>query len=351
MTATSTMTIIDVEALTCFATDILAAGGFAPPHARQTAELLVWANARGIESHGVLRIPRYLEQVRSGQINGAAVPRIVSTFGAMAIMDGDHAPGAVAMNMAMDHALELAGRLAIGWCSTRNITHAGAVGYFAERAAARDCIGIVMTASIPLMTYQGSSAEAVSTNPLAIAAPGPKGTPAVILDMSTSAAALGKIMAAREAGRAIPTGWGIDADGADTTDPKAVKTLLPMAGAKGSGLSLMIEVLGSVLIANPIISTSLAGTGKASFNGVAIAIDIKAFGDVDTFHDGMAELGAAIKALPRARGVDEIYLPGERSARTGVKTAVSGVPIERATAGKLTRIARDLGVAIPSAML
>ena len=351
MSTNSTRKVVEIEALTRFVTCLLAAGGFTPSHARQTAELLVWANARGIDSHGVLRIPRYLESVQAGHINGKAVPRMLSGFGAMAILDGDHAPGAVAMNMAMDHAIELAKTLAIGWCSARDITHAGAVGYFAERAAARDCIGIVMTSSRPLMTYYGSSAEALSSNPLAIAAPGPKGTPAIILDMSTSAAALGKIMAAKEAGRSIPVGWGIDASGADTTDPKAVKTLLPMAGAKGSGLSLMIEVLGSVLIGNPIIATSLNQTGKASFNGVAIAIDIRAFGEVDVFHAGMAQLVTAIKALPTANGFDEIHLPGERSARAGSRAAVEGVLIESSTAAKLVQLARDLGVIVPPAMM
>ena len=99
------------------------------------------------------------------------------------------------------------------------------------------------------------------------------------LDMSTSAAALGKIMAAKKSGRAIPLGWGADATGADTTDPNAVKFLLPMAGAKGSGLSLMIEVLASVLVGNPLISSALTGNAKGAFNGLAMALNIDAFGD------------------------------------------------------------------------
>jgi ureidoglycolate dehydrogenase (NAD+) len=347
MTAATPKIRLSAAELTGFAEAILEAGGYAPPFARETADLLVWANARGIDSHGVLRIPRYLEMVREGQIKGNAEPHLVSSFGAMAIMEGDFAPGAAAMNLAMDRAVALARQHAIGWCSTRNITHAGAVGYFAEKAAARDCIGIVMTASKPLMTYYGSSAEALSTNPLAIAAPNPKGGHAIILDMSTSAAALGKIMAAKEAGRSIPVGWGIDAKGSDTTDPKAVRTLLPMAGAKGSGLSLMIEVLGSVLIGNPIITTSLNGTGKASFNGIAMAIDIRAFGDVGAFYDGMAELAAAIKALPPAAGAGEILLPGERGAKTGEQCKLHGVAIEAATARKLATLAVGLGVTVP----
>jgi ureidoglycolate dehydrogenase (NAD+) len=344
------MVAIAVLDLTTFAEALLAAGGFAPAQARQTAELLVWANARGIDSHGVLRIPRYLEMVREGTINARAEPRAVAGFGAMSVLEGDRAPGSVAMTMAMDRAVALSRQHAIGWCSARNITHAGAVGYFAEKAAAQDCIGIVMTASRPLMTYHGSATEALSTNPLAIAAPNPKGGHPIILDMSTSAAALGKIMAAKEAGRPIPVGWGIDAHGAGTTDPKAVKSLLPMAGAKGSGLSLMIEVLASVLVANPIISTALDGSGKAAFNGVAVAIDIRAFGNVAQFHDDVAKLAAAIKSLPTAEGVDEILLPGERGAIAGQRAAVEGVTLEAATAARLFALARSLGVAVPAAL-
>ncbi len=338
---------VAIGTLSAFAQSLLMAGGFQGAHAAQTADLLVWADARGIESHGVLRIPRYVEMVRLGLIDARAVPHVVSEFGAMSVLEGASAPGAAVMTTAMDRAIALARTHAIGWCSARNITHAGAVGYFAAKAAAADCIGIVMTASRPLMTYYGSSAEALSTNPLAIAAPNPKGGDPVILDMSTSAVALGKIMAAKAAGRSIPTGWAIDAEGVDTTDPNTVASLLPMAGPKGSGLSLMIEVLASVLVANPIISTALNKTGKAAFNGVAMALDIRAFGDVATFHEDMARLSAAIKSLPKAADVDVIRLPGERAAVAGRRSADDGIRLEVSTASKLVSLAKELGVAVP----
>ena len=111
-----------------------------------------------------------------------------------------------------------------------------------------------MTASKPLMIYHGSKAEGVSTNPIAIAAPTADADRPIVLDMSTAAVAAGRISAARDAGASIPLGWGIDRDGRDTTDPAAVKSVLPMAGPKGSGLSLLIEVLASVLVGNPIIA-------------------------------------------------------------------------------------------------
>ena len=341
---------VSTEDLLRLSESILSSAGYSPENARQTAELLVWANARGIDSHGVLRIPRYIEMVQTGQMNGRAEPFVSSAFGATSILEGSHAPGAAAMNMAIARAVDAARSYGIGWCSARNITHAGAVGYFAEKAAASDCIGIVMAASKPLMTYHGSRSEAVSTNPLAIAAPNPKGGHPVILDMSTSAVALGKIMVAKETGAAIPLGWGIDANGAETTDPKAVKSLLPMAGPKGSGLSLMIEILSSVLVGNPIISVALGGSSNTPFNGLALAINIAAFGNVGAFYEGMAALGAAIKALPLADGVDQIMLPGERGAEAGRGAAVQGIALEAATAAKLVKIAIGYGIEPPHSM-
>jgi len=338
---------IAVAELRAFGARILEAGGFAPSGAQQTADLLVWADARGVESHGVLRIPRYLEMVRQGLVNGRAEPRFVSGLGAISVLEGDNAPGAVGMNMAMARAIELAGTFGIGWCSARNVSHAGAVGYFAEAAARAGRIGIAMTASKPLMSYFGAKAEGVSTNPIAVAAPNAKGRRPILLDMSTSAAALGKIMAARNAGVPIPVGWGVDANGADTTDPKVVQFLLPMAGAKGSGLSLMIEVLASVLVGNPLIERALAGDPKGAFNGIAIAVNVEAFGDTAAFRNGIAELGAAIKALPRADGVEEILLPGERGYARAAQAEVNGIALSAATARSLVALAQGFRLPIP----
>jgi ureidoglycolate dehydrogenase (NAD+) len=342
---------IPAAALRAFAAELLVSGGFSPSDAAKTADLLVWANARGVASHGVMRIPRYIEMVELSLIKPDAKPHFASTFGATAVLEGGNAPGAVVMSMAMARATELAGKFGIGWCSARNITHAGAVGYFAEEAARSGRIGIAMTASKPLMSYYGAKAEGVSTNPLAIGVPNPLGGNPILLDMSTSAAALGKIMAAKEAGTSIPVGWGVDANGADTTDPKALKFLLPMAGPKGSGLSLMIEVLCSVLVGNPLIARALSGDGKGSFNGLAMSLSIEAFGDVDQFHRDIADLGNAIKALPKADGVSELLLPGERGYVQSAKTEATGIVLAAGTAASLVKTARARSVAVPEALM
>src|ERR1700712_1881027 len=339
--------IVDSGTLRSFSANLLQAGGFAPDHAAQTADLLVWANLRGADSHGVLRIPRYVEMVELGIINPKPELRFISEFGATAVLDADRAPGATAMIMAAEKAMALAPVHGIGWGPARNITHAGAVGSFAYQVTRAGLIGIGMTASKPLMIYAGSRAEGVSTNPMAIAAA--TGTPErpILLDMSTAAVALGKIMAARDAGKSIPPGWGVDANGADTTDPKQVKAVLPMAGPKGSGLSLMIEILSSLLVANPIISASLNGAEDAPFNGLVMAVDPRAFGERDAFIKAVDQLGEDIKGLPPVSENGEVYLPGERGFTELEKRTREGIPLTLGTLSRLVELATKQFIAVP----
>ena len=336
---------IGASTLRHFATDLLRAGGFTADQAAQTAEMLVWANLRGADSHGVLRIPRYVEMVELGLINPAAQPHQVSGKGAVNVIDAQQAPGAVGMNIAARTATELAGAHGIGWCAVRRISHAGAIGYYAHKVAQAGRVAIAMTASKPLMIYHGSRAEGVSTNPIAIAAPTSNPKRPLLLDMSTASVAIGKIMAAKDAGRPIPVGWAVDENGNETTDPRQVKAVLPMAGPKGSGLSLMIEVLASVLVANPLIAVALAGGGDPGGNGLVAALDPAAFGSNFTFE--VDRLHAAIKSLPLAVGSDTVYLPGERGFEEMERRSRTGIPLVPGTLSRLLALASKLNVVVP----
>jgi ureidoglycolate dehydrogenase (NAD+) len=339
------MTLYRAEDLQTYAAALLTGGGFAPVHAEQTARVLVWANARGADSHGVLRIPRYVEMVEQGKINPVATPEVKSSNGAVSILEAGGAPGASSMLGAMDEAVEIAGRLGIGWCSARNITHAGAIGYYTMQAARRGYVGIVMTASGPLMAYHGARVSGVSTNPVSIAVPA-AGNP-LLLDMSTSNVALGKIMAAKDAGTMVPEGWGIDKDGAASTDPQKIVTLTPLGGPKGSGLSLMIEILASVLVSNPVISEALSGR-SATMNGLALALNIQAFANADVFARQIAELVASIKGLPAASGTEAVLMPGERGFAMADQRTRDGIPIAKGTLKRLSELAQRLGVSEPT---
>lgn len=338
---------IAASTLERYACALLEAGGFAPDHAAQTAEMLVWANLRGVESHGVLRIPRYVEMVDLGLINPAASIRQVAGRGAVSVLDADRAPGAVAMNAACDSAVAQARDHGVGWCVIKRITHAGAIGIYAEKIAAAGYAAMVMTASKPLMIYHGSRSEGVSTNPLAIAVPTADPARPMIFDMSTAAVAAGKITAAKDAGRAIPLGWAVDAEGRETTDPAQVKAVLPMAGPKGTGLSLMIEILASVLVGNPLITLALRDGTEPGGNGIVVALDPSAFGAADQFPVGVSDLAAAIKALePIAGGT--VLLPGERGDGERLRRLADGVPVADGTRSRLAALAAKLGVQVPA---
>ena len=327
---------------------IFAATGVPGPAAADWARMVVWANLRGVDSHGVLRVPRYVDLLRRKLINPRPEMRVERRAGAIAVLDADRAPGAIAMTRAMTEAIERARAVDIGWCAARNITHAGAIGQFALQAAEAGFAGIAMCASSPLMAYHGARVAGVSTNPIAIAVPGRNVRP-FMLDMSTSTAAFGKVMTARDLGTTIPIGWAIDATGRDTTDPNRVSTLLPLGGPKGSGLSLMIECLASLAIGNPLIATALTHDGDDSvLNGVAIAIDLAALGDAERFRDEVDALHDAIAVLPRADGVERILLPGERGDAIKAEREARGIPVARMTWTRLAASGAALGIAEPA---
>ncbi len=339
-------------ALAQFVTEIFAAVGVAHPLAAKWTDSLVWANLRGVDSHGVLRVPGYVDRLKRKVINPSPQMRIEQRSGAVVVLEADRAPGAIAMARAMSEAIACARQTHLGWCAARNITHAGAVGYFALQAAQVGMAGIVMTASGPLMAYYGARVAGVSTNPLAIAFPAGKRSP-YLIDMSTSTVALGKLMAARDAGRAVPRGWGIDARGRETTDPSEIATLLPMAGAKGSGLSFLIECLCSLTVHNPIIAEALEAGGSLEepfLNGVAIALDLAVFGNPDSIRAQADRLGDAILSLPAAAGTDRIFLPGERGEAIRRERERGGIPLPRGTWDRLLACARQFGLAAPKTL-
>ena len=336
--------------LEAFVGAIFVAAGLTCEHADAWAKMLVWANLRGTDSHGVIRIPRYIDLVKAKSINAAPEMRVSRKPGAAAVvLEADRAPAAVALTRAMTEAIAAAREVGVGWCAARHITHTGAIGYFALQAAEAGFAGIVMSASGPMMAYPGTRVAAVSSNPIAFAIPRKNGRP-YLLDFSTGVVANGKIMGAADRGEKIPLGWGLDQDGNDTTDPKAVETLLPMGGAKGAGLSFMIECLSSLLLSQPRIAPDLESwaIGDDPFlNGSAVAIDPGAFGDRDMFERVAERLGTAIAGLARADGVDRIMLPGERGDAIRAERETKGIPIPKGTWQRIGKAAVAMGVAPP----
>src|SRR5262245_35063956 len=239
------------DALKRFATSIFSRSGLPQADAAVVADVLVWANLRGVDTHGVMRIPRYVDLIQSRDMNPRPAIRILTEPSASVLIEADRAAGPVAMTRAAAEAVRKARDAGIGLAIARATTHTAALGYYTLAIAEQAMAGIALAGSWPNVVYHGSRAAGVSTSPLSIAVPG--GEP-VVLDMATSVVSMGKLNQAKRAGKAIPAGWAIDGQGNPTTDPDTAQTPLAMGGPKGSGLSFMVECLASLIASNPLLA-------------------------------------------------------------------------------------------------
>jgi len=341
--------LVSPDDLASMVAGIFAARAVRPADAAAVADALVWANLRGIDSHGVSRVPRYIELFDKGESVPDAVPTVDRPRAAVAIVDAHAAPGPIAMNRAVAEAIAGARDCGIGWASVRGTVHTGAIGYYTSQAAEAGMAAVGVVAGMPNMAYHGARGAAVATSPLSVAVPaGRRGL--VLLDMATAVLALGRIAQLKAAGAELPPGAAVTADGEPTTDPALAKVPLPAAGAKGAGLSLVFELLASGLAASPIVPGYHAGTPEGRRhrqNGFVLAIDVTAFLPLGEFTATVADTVDAIKALPPAAGVAEVLVPGERGQRSELGRRASGIPLGPRVWRELTGLAASLDVPVP----
>jgi ureidoglycolate dehydrogenase (NAD+) len=332
------------EALAHFIRDILGAAGANEKDAAAVAEGLVWANLRGVDGHGVSRLPRYLKMMERGEIDTKIRPRLTHDRAATFVLDGGHGFGPVAVMAGAALAVERAKQFGVCYGLIRETTHTGAIGRYAQWIAQHDCAAILMGAGQTLMAYHGARVASLGTSPIAIAIP--TGNGPVVLDMAASTISNGKILQSRASGTALPPGTVLTADGEATTDPRTAEILLPLGGPKGSGLGLMFEMLASVLGAAPIQARALGPEKRSrnTANTAMIAVDIAGFRPLGDFTRDADTLTAMLKALPRQAGFDEITMPGERSGRTEAQRRKSGIPIPPKLWDELAEIAKTLRV-------
>jgi ureidoglycolate dehydrogenase (NAD+) len=324
-----------------------AAKGMATDDAEIIAEALVWANLRGGDSHGVVRLPRYIDLIASGEMDPSARPAFALDTPARFVLDGKRCAGPIAMMQAIAAANERAKITGLCVGLVRNTTHTGAIGHYAQWIAERGGIALIAVAGIPLMAYHGARARSVSTSPLAIAVPTGRGP--LVLDMATSIAALGRLVQARAAGETIPDGWAIAEDGIATTDPKAAAIPLPLGGPKGAGLSLMFEVMAGLLSGAPVLTPALGPERRTRHtqNAFILALDVAAFRPPAEFAADADALMDVIKGLPLRDGFEEILLPGERGRRTQAVRRAIGIPIPVSAWDTLGRLAEKLAIGLP----
>ena len=334
--------VVDAEPLARFCADVFERAGMERDSARTQADVLVWANLHGVDSHGALRVPKYCAWLSSGVMNPQPQIRIDDNSPATFVVEADRAAGGVAMQTATRHAIEKARSRGLAWGIVRETTHTGPMGYYAAQIANAGMLAIVASSSRPLMAYFGARKAGVATSPIAMAAPGDR-SDVVMLDMATAEIAIGKILKARATGEPIPPGAALTADGNPTTNSLEAALPMPLAGPRGSGLALMLECFQGVLVDHPLLAPALRGEPVVhSQNGLVAAIDIELFGDVAGFRKRIDELGAAIKSLPRAEGVDAIYLPGEIECATAAARRRDGIPLPMNTWSALLQTARDV---------
>jgi LDH2 family malate/lactate/ureidoglycolate dehydrogenase len=347
--ARSTKVLLGADDLRAMVADIFRARGVRETDAAAVADALVWANLRGIDSHGVSRVPRYVELFDKGESVPNAAVTVDRPRAAVAIVDAHGAPGPIAMNRAVAEAVSGARECGIGWASVRGTVHTGAIGYYTSRAAEDGMAAVGVVAGMPNMAYAGARGAAVATSPLSVAVPAGRHE-LVLLDMATAVMALGRIAQLKAAGATLPPGVAVTATGEPTTDP-AVAVPVPVGGPKGSGLSLVFEMLASGLVANPIVPGYHGGSKEGRRhrqNGFILAVDVSAFLPLDKFRATVDDTVDAIKSLPPTEGAGEVLVPGERGRRCEHGRRSSGVPLGPKVWRELTGLADALGVAAPA---
>jgi LDH2 family malate/lactate/ureidoglycolate dehydrogenase len=339
------------EALSSWTRKLLEAAGVVPSAAATVAEVLVEANLRGVDSHGVLRLPVYLRRIRAGLLNPAPQPHVAKQDGTVALVDGDRGPGPVAGVFAATVAAEVAESHGVGVVGVFRSSHFGMAAAYAMRIARRGLVALVTSNAEPDVVPYGGARKAIGTNPLAFAAPAPRGP--VVLDMATSHVAMGKVFLARERGERIPEGWAVDAEGKPVTDPGQAVAAVPVGGPKGYGLALMVEVLSGVLTGAGITH----GIGRMydewdryqDVGHAFVALDPEYTIGRDAFVRRMGTLWDELKAVPPAAGFDEVYLPGELEMRTEAVRRREGIPLAGRVFEEMVTLSRELSVEVPSA--
>ena len=341
------MPTIDASRLESTATRIFEALGAPVGDAAWIATLLVRANLRGHDSHGVIRIPQYAEAVRKETVDPKSPITVTAETPVMARLDGGRGFGQVVARRGMEMAIakgKASGLAAVGLSRTG---HVGRLADYAEMAAGQGLVAMLWVNAVHGLNVApwGGSGRRLGTNPHAIGIPGAAG-PAMVLDFATSVVAEGKMRVKKNRKQQAPLGWFIDAEGRPATDPEIfygdpVGSLLTAGEHKGYGLSLAVEILGGILS-----GTGPAGPPPGVFaNGtLMICLDVERFVPLGDFHAQVAGLFGWVKSAKLAQGSKEILIPGEPEGRLEAERRRDGVPVEDETWNQIERVAAELNI-------
>ncbi len=335
------------------ATTIALRAADAPPeNARVVAQLLTEANQTGHDSHGVIRLPQYLQAVDDGNLVPDAEITIPQENPITAVVDGNWGFGQVTMTRAVEVGLEKAAKSGLAAVAVRGANHIGRVGSYADRCARDGMVALLFVNAVGIPAYRmapwGGTESRLATDPLAIGIPAPGGDP-VVIDMTTTVVAEGKVRLKRNRGEQTPDGWLQDAEGNPTTDPTVLYeapygSILPLggttAGHKGYGLNVALELLGGVLSGTGCVSVE----GRLANGVLLVLLDVEQFMPLDVYFQSAKTFIEHVKSSPPAPGVDEILLPGEIEQKVKRQREADGIYIEEETCRQVVEWGKKLGV-------
>jgi LDH2 family malate/lactate/ureidoglycolate dehydrogenase len=317
------------------------------------ADSLVFADLRGIHSHGVLRVPEYVEKLTVKGVDPQGKPQIVRAFGGCVVVDGGNSMGQIGMRFAMNEAIQRAEEHGIAAAAIGGSNHSGAMAYFASQALPHDMIGIATTNALPTMAPWGGSEKIVGINPLGVAIPAGAELP-IVHDAAFSGSSHGKIRIHQQKGLPIPESWALDRDGNPTTDAAAaIEGLLrPIGEFKGVSLALIMGILSSMLsgAAYGLELGNMVDGPKAGQDGHFVAaIKIAAFEEPQRFKERVDKAIRQLHDVRKAPGFDRTYAPGELEQLREQEYQQHGIPLNDLTLADLRRVAErfDLTAAMP----
>ena len=329
---------------------ILEFHGVPPEDAKITADHLITANLRGVDTHGVIRLKGYVQRIQAGGNNPKPHMSVVNETPLTAVMDGDNSLGQVGGFRAMALAVQKAEQTGLGIVAMRNSNHYGMAAYYSMMPLPHDMIGISATNVLGCMAPTGGVEGLFGNNPASIAFPA--GTePPVVFDFATSKSSWGKAMLCGQNKEPLPEGCFQDAEGRPTLSPQAFLdggTLLPIAGHKGYGMALSIAILCGLLSDGPFdnelphLYRKLAEPGGNSF--VMAAVKVAGFVPIEQFKSRMDEIIRMLRSSRAAPGVDRLYLPGEMECETRKEREDRGIPLSRSMTSELGELAQAAGL-------
>lgn len=344
--------IVQASELQRLVEEMLAKAGVPAEDATIVASSLIGADARGMNSHGILRLPVYIRRLQQDGFSAVSASRVLRETASTALIDGANGLGAVLTMRAMELAISKARQTGIGAVGVTRSNHNGEGAPYVLRAIQNDMIGIATTNGSPIMPVWGGKTALTGPLPITVGVPTAKQKP-IVLDAALGMSSRGKILYHAEKGLQVPDGWLVDADGRPTNDPNWVRNggwILPIGGHKGWGLILMCEILSGLLTGGPFgreLTNLYDDLDKPQGNGqFVIAINIGAFLDVAAFKERMDAYIVEMKSSELAPGFEEILMPGEIEFRREAKQWAEGIALGRSVVDEVLKTAADLGIIV-----